>query len=151
MKEAPIIFNAAEVRAILEGSKTQHRVPVKLPKALRGGDLSNATPSLMWGVTPGVLMPMPDGTVQRLRNPWGWRETPCRTTQCRLWVRETWGRSVDGIVYRADYGNELSQGWKSPIFMPRWASRITLDVVSVGAEREGGVLVWVVEFRRVEQ
>ena len=80
-----------------------------------------------------------------------------------LWVRETWGsleadhtaachdpayrkpRHGDKIVYRADpasaaqWGSGLpSQGgfmWRPSIHMPRWASRITLEVTGVKVER----------------
>ena len=71
-----------------------------------------------------------------------------------LWVRETWadaeklsGGDIGGIIYRADgateYGNEeehinlcsKDMKWKPSIHMPRWASRITLEVVSVRVER----------------
>lgn len=41
-------------------------------------------------------------------------------------------------VYRADFDDETAREigpWKSPIFMPHWASRDTLEVVSVRPER----------------
>ena len=59
----------------------------------------------------------------------------------RLWVRETWHQhSSDDdfctgeIHYRA---TEICVGtkWIPSIFMPRWASRITLEVVNVRVER----------------
>ena len=83
----------------------------------------------------------------------------------RLWVRETWGIGtrpdprfgwVDGIEYKADdyqlEDNDLLPlrvieepdgvdfgryrgHWSSPRFMPRWASRILLEVVTVRVER----------------
>lgn len=77
----------------------------------------------------------------------------------KLWVRETWApvspdeysRPVEecNIEYRADSGapypgdwpedeargNDEAPKWKPSIFMPRWASRITLEVVSVRVER----------------
>lgn len=78
----------------------------------------------------------------------------------RLWVRETWATEerapdmVDGIWYRADdsfrpieatpaaadawvvaNGNRKIREARSPIYMPRWASRITLEVVEVRVER----------------
>jgi len=74
----------------------------------------------------------------------------------RLWVRETFiagkavggyapgvdpdldpdGRTID-VIYRADAGpNELTAGpWTPSIYMPRWASRITLEVTDVRVER----------------
>jgi len=66
----------------------------------------------------------------------------------RLWVRETWAwPNEDDVIYRADLeARELVAGWKrdpnypqiswrSPILMPRWASRITLGVTDVRCER----------------
>ena len=58
----------------------------------------------------------------------------------RLWVRETWapaGYSVLPTLYRAD-GDEqptLDGRWRPSIHMPRWASRITLEVTGVRVER----------------
>ena len=75
----------------------------------------------------------------------------------RLWVREAWChlsevRTADPggdalqrrVFYRADYpGDTLMHDdrpeekikWRSSRFMPRWASRITLEIVSVRVER----------------
>jgi hypothetical protein len=69
----------------------------------------------------------------------------------RLWVRETWARDdEDGqMIYRADAGHNIDanvweQGrmegvprcrWRPSIHMPRWASRITLEVTDVRVER----------------
>ena len=65
-----------------------------------------------------------------------------------LWVRETWGASAnhDGtkpsllerglnIAYRATDAIGMGGVWRPSIFMPRWASRILLEVVSVRVER----------------
>lgn len=85
-----------------------------------------------------------------------WTISPGVTTL--LWVRETWAAvSPDedwrpdhecNIEYRADTPNAKRAGgwdempddadairWRSPIFMPRWASRHTLRVVRVRLER----------------
>lgn len=168
MKECPILFSAPMVRALLEGRKTQTRRRVKLPKSLVGGDLARAWPDKMFGVTPGLHVPMPDESVQRLRNPWDWPEP------CRLWVRETFclentgdyhgdhdvpsdGRPIqkyedgDGdywliphyratepephiVPYRCDADDDKTR-WTPSIFMPRWASRITLEITGVRVER----------------
>lgn len=84
---------------------------------------------------------------------------PYGTPGDSLWVREAWTawfrddvagqldwkltakadrteKNCTGIAYRATTGDDLSIGrWVTPLFMPRWASRITLDVVSVRVER----------------
>jgi hypothetical protein len=70
-----------------------------------------------------------------------------------LWVRETWSpwadeatkqaaRGKDPVLYRADYRKGCSAleiggdyNWKSSIYMPRWASRITLEIIGVHVER----------------
>lgn len=138
------------VRAILAGTKSQTRRIVKLPKELATGDLSRAWPDKLLGVTPGLHVPMPDESVHRLRNPWGWPDPS------RLWVRETWQHSnypyepVEpdcAIFYRADYfddphgmdGEKSPEGkyreWKPSIHMHRWASRITLEITAVRVER----------------
>lgn len=169
MKERPILFSAPMVRAILGGTKTQTRRVVKLPKDLAGGDLSRAWHDLLFGVTPGLHVPMPDETVQRLRNQWGWPEPS------RLWVRETFclentydyhgdhvtpndGRPIKKqrddrdecywliphyratepepniVPYRCDADDDLTR-WTPSIFMPRWASRITLEITGIRVER----------------
>jgi hypothetical protein len=63
-----------------------------------------------------------------------------------IWVRETWlprGNNT-AAFYRADYDAENAaglagmysdRGWRSPIYMPRWASRLTLTLTSVRIER----------------
>lgn len=80
----------------------------------------------------------------------------------RLWVRETWkvtGRYCAGqweqcVEYRADHSHSSTfrdadhwnaakswamrrktGGWGTPIHMPRWASRILLEITSIGCER----------------
>lgn len=143
MTERPILFSAPMVRALLAGTKTQTRRVVKLPRSLAAGDLERAWPDKLWGVTPGLHVPMPDESSQRLRNPWGWPE------QSKLWVRETWAQNRNqtsdtkedrSVVYRADGGeramdNGIELRWRPSIHMPRWASRITLWITDVRVER----------------
>jgi hypothetical protein len=61
-----------------------------------------------------------------------------------LWVKETWSNINDFVLYRAaaeadDSCDDLfipgKTAWRSPRFMPRWASRITLEITGVRVER----------------
>jgi len=67
-----------------------------------------------------------------------WTITP---KDSKLWVKETFSACRHGaghpkcIDYRADGTADPEQKWKSPLFMSRELSRITLEVVSVRIER----------------
>lgn len=143
MKERPILFSAAMVRAILDGRKTQTRRMVKHGQVFRlvpGGDLSReerkavyASP-FQWDHSNQV-----HPTVDELLSccPYG-------VPGDRLWVRETWAWSgTDKRITPSDpwymathyKGEDFGIRWRPSIHMPRWASRITLEVVSVRVER----------------
>ena len=106
MIERPIIFSATMVRALLAGRKTMTR-RLAWQKPLRP-----------------VLLPT---AWQRIR------------PGDRLWVREIWypgQAAADPIRYRATYGSgPTSFAWRSPIHMPRAASRLTLAVTATRIER----------------
>lgn len=146
MKEHPILFSAPMVRAILDGRKTVTRRVVK-PQPVAGVRY----PSVV--ATPRHNG-LEDGHGRELRSRFGMPGD-------RLWVRETWapqpgkeytltqpvyegGKDPDKLCYRADE-QPLSAGedalcygvsvWRPSIHMPRWASRLQLDVVSVRLER----------------
>lgn len=127
MADRPILFNDAMVRAILAGTKTQTRRVVK-GDPLRWLDESGFSPD---------FMSHPENDL-----------CPYGQPGDRLWVRETFQRfSDDGeILYKADPAgfdemNELKRDgclearWRPAIHMPRWASRITLEVTAVRIER----------------
>lgn len=132
MKERPIIFSAPMVRAILSGAKTQTRRVVKPQPDYRYGVLFPQGSST--GYSPDLLA----------------GACPFGRPGDRLWVRETWkhieggaiydasGGTIDAFdpetIYRADRPNR-SGPWISPIHMPRWASRITLEITDVRVER----------------
>lgn len=50
----------------------------------------------------------------------------------KQWVEE-YGHQNVNVAYRADGENE--EGWMSPLFMPRWASRLTLEITEVRVQR----------------
>lgn len=133
--ERPILFSAPMVRAIIDGTKTQTR------RALRPDLFISSGGAVVRMVSAG---PATTG-IQDAHCPY-WREPGDR-----LWVRETWARDdEDGaLMYRADLGRDgcadaWEQGriegvpryrWRPSIHMPRWASRITLEVTGVRVER----------------
>lgn len=139
MKERGIIFTGESVRAILAGRKTQTRRVVK--------------PNRNDGTF--ILMETMDGGWWPYRSrdgescyPYGCEvpySAPYGGEGARLYVKETWRRPMDpdgetltGVEYRADasqLARDIGIGWKSSMFMPRWASRITLEVVDVRVER----------------
>ncbi|MCE0852978.1 hypothetical protein LU689_24000 [Pseudomonas asiatica] len=140
MKERPILFSGPMVSAILEGRKTVTRRPVKIQPRSKG-DIGSY----------GLGQPFirhPDPTK---RNP----ECPYGRPGDRLWVREAWAADAqvdsitprdlshgEPIAYPADGSIRqtgfamISQGRGRPsIHMPRWASRILLEITDVRVER----------------
>ncbi len=140
VKERPILFSGEMVRAILDGKKTQTRRVVKpQPSAdciLVEFQVDSTKP---WWITsdPGHK------SVYEYISPYG-------LPGDRLWVRETWDvRFLEGVLekqlcFRADmtsikcpenFKGELNYNWRPSIFMPRWASRILLEIVNIRVER----------------
>ncbi|HFF8969403.1 hypothetical protein [Serratia marcescens] len=126
MKERPVIFNGEMVRAILDGRKTQTRR------------------ALNWKRQPYTEMAeRDDGSLW----PWAedgerggdiWFSCPFGEVGDRLWVRETFGDCGNRLVYRADTEDGAAsqvKRWVPSIHMPRWASRITLEITGVRVER----------------
>ncbi|MGP1182144.1 hypothetical protein ACJ8J4_04880 [Serratia sp. CY47280] len=138
MKERPVIFNGEMVRAILDGRKTQTRR------------------ALNWKRQPYTEMAeRDDGSLW----PWAedgerggdiWFSCPFGEVGDRLWVRETWAEAgasaPDLTLYRSNYPAHVPAfyenvpaadeiRWHPSIHMPRWASRITLEITAVRVER----------------
>ena len=166
MKERGMIFNGEMVRAILDGRKTQTRLPIKW-KQTRFTEIGEREDGSNW--------------------PWSedaehacdfWHPCPFGAVGDRIWVRETWATlgNEDGCcvdwegklckgdersaarIYRAsceqrpgDYGlwsipddaywkphtkeHKFEGAWRPSIHMPRWASRILLEITNVRVER----------------
>lgn len=143
MADLPIIFSAPMVRALLDGRKTQTRRLLK-PQM-------DDVVGYGWSAPDGAFVAgMLAGTPDR-------RGLPCWVGD-RLWVREAfcyqqWHNQYIGIDYVADPGSpyltyrtppagakiKLGDRYKGPrypsIYMPRWASRLTLTVTDVRVER----------------
>lgn len=140
MTERGMIFSAAMVRALLDGRKTQTRRPVKVPeksqkmRSMRGGVwLPNAVGEDVWINSPyGV-----PGDRIWVRET-GWQRPP-RTPKMMREGADTWERyyyDADGLD-EVDHKEFKAWGFKRrpAIHMPRWASRITLEITEVRVER----------------
>ena len=127
MRERPILFNQPMVRATLDGRKTQTR---RVAKLTSGGHVKEANGHRRWHVgDPDAVLACPFGAPGD-----------------RLWVRETFFDShkfrhaplFEGgprYYYRADSSFIGCHRWTPSIQMPKAASRLTLEVVSVRVER----------------
>ncbi|RBB99631.1 hypothetical protein C3E97_020385 [Pseudomonas sp. MWU12-2115] len=160
IKERPILFSAPMVRAILDGRKTVTRRPVKgcqIPvedTSVAAGErhrwmaIAQRDPRYGFGVFGATEAECAKELEEFAPCPYGRRGE-------RLWVREAWAADaqVDAVAPR-----DLSQGepiWypadnstrqtgcsmiargrgRTSIHMPRWASRILLEITDVRVER----------------
>lgn len=160
MKERGILFSAPMVRAVLDGTKMQTRRVAKL-----GEDepvdwpCEPAERCSKCGTTSGRVCqePSPGEVHVHAPNGFNWRNvaSPYGVPGDGLWVRESfrlrrdqddkkpsedWWKS--GAWYAADGPEALPSGCgggagklRPSIHMPRWASRIDLDVTGVRIER----------------
>jgi hypothetical protein len=128
MSDRPILFSTPMVRAILAGTKTQTRRVVK-PQPQMVTDKTIKP----WDGDPAHLLKLMQDTGKRC---------PYGQPGDRLWVRETFGhferndtlKPGDTVYYRADGQCVDLEPWRPSIHMPRWASRITLEVTGVRVE-----------------
>lgn len=153
MKERPILFSGEMVRAVLDGHKTQTRRTVKdVPGSYCFAHISTdlgyeSSRAFAWA---GFRYEgLPDNASALY-----WK-CPYGQPGDRLWVREAWATDASlndkapsqfskwPVIYVADnkvnmcgalHGNTGGKIRQS-IFMPRWASRITLEITSVRVER----------------
>lgn len=146
MKERPILFSGDMVRAILDGRKTQTRRVIKYtfhPVTREpAGAVHPAKISGWVAWYPSDAEGLAEFTRQQYN--YGF-ECPYGTIGDRLWVRETWFQWFEETIYRATETEENitwlekhktpSKQWRPSIFMPRWASRITLEITGVRVER----------------
>lgn len=135
--QRPILFSDPMVRAILAGVKTMTRRLVKPqpPADLKWGGwvVESSDPKTVGCATWHDTIPLATRS-HYVRPRYGAPGT-------LLWVKEAYDRSpFDEIFYRADgvpqgLEGKVGRPWLSPIYMPRWASRILLELTGVRAER----------------
>ncbi|SXF24225.1 morphogenetic protein [Klebsiella variicola] len=146
-----MIFNAEMVRAILDGRKTQTRRPIKW-KQTRFTEIGEREDGSKW--------PWSEDAEHAFDF---WHPCPFGSVGDRIWVRETFQGPLfdfdlmdsyckdstpfeksEFCVYKADgvpapefydADEELHCCWRPSIHMPRWASRILLEITGVRVER----------------
>lgn len=141
MRERPILFSDEMVRAILDGRKSQARRVVK-PQPPRTAYSEGFVLASQHRDRLGKWIFSDAGS-----SPTQYIGCPYGQPGDRLWVREAFainpnvpsmGHSRTLAArhrrYRAD-GGEPWFRWKPSIHMPRWASRITLEITGVRVER----------------
>lgn len=149
--ERGMIFNAEMVRAILDGRKTQTRRPIKW-KQTRFTEIGEREDGSKW--------PWSEDAEHAFDF---WHPCPFGSVGDCIWVRETFQGPLfdfdlmdsyckdstpfeksEFCVYKADgvpapefydADDELHCCWRPSIHMPRWASRILLEITDVRVER----------------
>lgn len=162
MTERPIVFSGPMVRAVLDGRKTQTRRIVKPQPGPCDHNFWPDRPTSRWvadddgwhcavcGNGVSIDQRRPSGVVG-VRCPYG-------VPGDRLWVKETWRPrsalqdwdldiryAADGAertIKDGEFGERdwimpkaAARGNVSPLYMPRWASRLTLEITDVRVER----------------
>lgn len=158
MKERPILFSSEMVKAILEGQKTMTRRIMKVQPPNDGGNYQAFRVLDGYKSDIGKIRWINKDCLAYCVNTPHF-SLPYGEIGDRLWVRETWyyeehmHDSTEGtpdlpgdlyshrLVFKADcpdYPVNVGvgqHGWRPSIFMPRWASRITLEITDIRAER----------------
>ena len=157
LRERPITFTTDMVKAILDGRKTQTRRIIKeapeAATALRLNSIGRYLESYLSELREWVPVVGPHGCETMVRCPKG-------IPGDHLWVKETYGfgwqsghgwysaipvtgkeKQPEKIFYKADPKwdkwdeNKGQLQWRNVRFMPRFASRLTLEITNVRVER----------------
>lgn len=143
MKARPILFSGPMIQALLDGRKTQTRRVVKPQPPVTVERCANFA----------LMPPREDGTTHVAQ----WMPGMLPLPRCPygkpgdlLWVRETFSYLESFQFFNTDVPEHIPDAWywadgspewgdwtrpKPSIHMPRWASRLTLRLTGVRAER----------------
>ncbi|CAH1457658.1 MULTISPECIES: hypothetical protein [Klebsiella] len=159
MKERGMIFNSEMVRAILDGRKTQTRRIMKVQPESNQLGLLLITDSTKHSDIGKYHWAESNATGNHVRSKLF--SCPFGAVGDRIWVRETWSSDfanyypndrvwyaadnnrrldievVDGVrgIYSPESDVHVPFRWQPSIHMPRWASRILLEITNVRVER----------------
>jgi hypothetical protein len=145
MNERPILFSCEMVRAILDSRKTITRRVIK-PQPIFDYDGGCSYPEYS-----NIKQCKHYTSIEHFKKGFPVDFPKFGIPGDRLWLRETWSANWPEIKYKSDgksfevsddhsddlmkqYDNQRGD-WRPSIHMPHWASRITLEIVDVRAER----------------
>lgn len=155
MKERPVIFNGEMVRAILDGRKTQTRrvianvgsdncIPLQKPTKTKDGIFTHVMDAPGHGLCPFGQV----GDRLWVRETWadvnhdGHPAIAYRADDGLRFIGEDDGEVEDPNLEKywfaqwyADLISDVEGNWRPSIHMPRWASRITLEITAMRVER----------------
>lgn len=160
-RERPILFSGPMVRAILDGRKTQTRRVMKpQPEGHHWEGLAGYLPVVKVLPTSRGLAARFSHWLGTREDGVQWVPCPYGQPGDRLWVRETFycdvpddhAARLENLYYPADSHKPLARAccdlipecqcfdagkptWRPSIHMPRWASRLTLEVTGLRVER----------------
>ena len=147
-RSRPILFSSAMIRALLDGRKTQTRRVVKPQPVVASDGCWSWSPHRAQGLHHGQ-----GGSVRDMLQ--------CLPPYCPygvpgdvLWARESWTRvpasayrmsegvqqTIDpsdpdmAAIYAAGWERSIPK-WRPSIHMPRWASRLMLEITDIRVER----------------
>ncbi|HGM5437685.1 hypothetical protein FKD06_07740 [Serratia sp. SRS-8-S-2018] len=157
MKERPVIFNGEMVRAILDGCKTQTRrvianvspdncIPLQKPTKTKDGIYTHVMDAPGNGLCPFgqigdrlwvretfAILGNEDGC------PIDWDGNLIKGDEkhaARIYKASCWQEPGNyGLWSIPDRDTQYEGAWRPSIHMPRWASRITLEITAVRVER----------------
>lgn len=143
MNEKPILFSGPMVRAILDGRKTMTRRVMKIQPPSEKYQLSRVLSTTGPKQNEGKLHWL-SADVNTVRDN-NYFTCPYGKVGDRLWVRENFALTGDngssvvhpihgGVAWQATEHKKAFK-WKPSIHMPRWASRITLEITGIRVER----------------
>ncbi|MDM4317881.1 hypothetical protein QTP15_32255 [Klebsiella oxytoca] len=155
MTERGMIFNAEMVRAILDGRKTQTRRIMKIQPEHSGFGLRRVIDSKNGSDDGKYFWSLSDACGLKIRSKSF--TCPFGSVGDRIWVREAFrvhsrATEVATLVYKASERNSWTEQtnrvpvsvcnkpatpekWTPSLHMPRWASRLLLEITDVRVER----------------
>lgn len=140
MKERGMIFNGEMVRAILDGRKTQTRRPVKFPVHDKNLGCELAGNELAGELSAGNYLNSAFGKpgdriwvreAFRVHS----RATDVATLAYKASERNSWTEQTHRVPVAVCNKPATPEKWTPSLHMPRWASRILLEITDVRVER----------------